>query len=741
MIQHSASRGAKPALLVLFFSLLGVVGFTTRPARATVAREPLSGAVGPRRGRRSASVKAMVPHGHHLALIRVHGVRVPRTAIWPDIGSSVYVFTSRDIGDLPLGRNTSLQQVLIQAPGVYQEEFGTIHIRGEHANIQYRIDGVYIPSQIISGFGSVLSTRFARSIILLTGTLPAEYGYQTAGVIEIDTPNGHTNPGLHLSLLGGSHDTWSPTLTWGGATRRWNWYLSGTYYRSALGLGSPTASSTPPHDTTHQGKGFAYLAWHPWRGARLMLINGEVRAHYQIPNPPGEIPLYAYEAQSPAELALTHPSQDLNETQNESNRFTVLALQGADRGWDYSLSYFNRLLVTHYRPDPIGDLVYEGVAGNIFESSMLNGFQADVDRRLDRENRLGFGLFLSHEHARDDDVSSVFPANASGQQTSEVPETVIDDHNTTGWTFGLYVQDTWRPVRSVHVDYGLRADVWDGSVRAGQISPRLAVVWQAGPKTRIHAGYARYFSPPSLYDIPQRSLEKFVDTTNASPVDVNSASLPQRSNYYDVGILQSLGSHWNVGLDTFYQQLTDALDVGQLGNALVFAYFNYAEGRIAGASLTLNYHRRRFGGNLNLTYLHSQAKGVITGQYNFPPAELAYVDAHYFPVDHSQPWSGSAAVHYVWRRTLFTADLVYASGYPTGFANLQSLPAYATVNLGVARRWKLPAVGRISTRLSVVNLFDRVYELRNGTGLGISAPYYLPDRSFYLVLGKTFALN
>ncbi len=690
MIHHPAAGRPYGAFLASFVALLMVVGFSTHPARAAVSHKSVSVAVGPRKRRSSSPVRAPESTVRHFAPIRVHGPRLPRMSIWPDIGSSVYVFTPRDIKDLPLGRDTSLQQVLLQAPGVYQDEFGTIHIRGEHANIQYRIDGVYIPSQLISGFGSVLSTRFARSITLLTGTLPAEYGYRTAGVIEIDTPNGSTNPGVHLSLLGGSHDTWSPTVTWGGTAGRWNWYLSGTYYRSALGLGSPTASPTPPHDTTHQVKGFAYLSWHPWRGARLMLINGEVRAHYQIPNPPGEIPLYAYKGQSPIELAKTHPSQDLNETQHESNRFTVVALQGADRGWDYSLAYFNRLLVTHYRPDSVGDLVYEGVAGNIFESSMINGFQADIDRKLDKENRLGFGLFVSHEHARDDDVSTVFPANASGQQTSEVPETVIDDHNTTGWTFGLYVQDTWHPVRSVHVDYGLRADVWDGSVRGGQISPRLAVVWQAGPQTRIHAGYARYFSPPSLYDIPQRSLEKFVDTTNASPVDVNSASLPQRSNYYDVGVLQGLVNHWSVGLDTFYQQLTDALDVGQLGNTLVFAYFNYAEGRIEGASLTLNYRRRRFGGNLNLTYLHSQAKDVITGQYNFPPAELAYVDAHYFPVDHSQPWTGSAAVHYVWRRTLFTADLVYASGYPTGFANLQSLPAYATVNLGVARRWRLP---------------------------------------------------
>ena len=71
--------------------------------------------------------------------------------------------------------------MLLQAPGVAQDSFGQVHVRGDHANVQYRINGVELPEGL-SVFGQALETRFARSISLITGALPAQYGFQTAGV-------------------------------------------------------------------------------------------------------------------------------------------------------------------------------------------------------------------------------------------------------------------------------------------------------------------------------------------------------------------------------------------------------------------------------------------------------------------------------------------------------------------------------------------------------------------------------
>ena len=78
----------------------------------------------------------------------------------------------------------------MQAPSVAQDSFGQLHIRGEHSEIQYRINGIELPEGVTSGFSQTLSPRLAQSISLLEGALPAQYGYHTAGVVQIQTKNG-----------------------------------------------------------------------------------------------------------------------------------------------------------------------------------------------------------------------------------------------------------------------------------------------------------------------------------------------------------------------------------------------------------------------------------------------------------------------------------------------------------------------------------------------------------------------
>src|SRR5208282_5216471 len=116
-----------------------------------------------------------------------------RNSLSPDTGGSKYTFSEQAIQQLPQGANTPLNQVILQAPGVAEDSYGQIHVRGDHANLQYRINGVQLPEGI-TAFGQVLSPRFANSISLLTGVLPAEYGLRTAGVIDIKTKDGLLDP-------------------------------------------------------------------------------------------------------------------------------------------------------------------------------------------------------------------------------------------------------------------------------------------------------------------------------------------------------------------------------------------------------------------------------------------------------------------------------------------------------------------------------------------------------------------
>src|SRR5882672_5608532 len=103
---------------------------------------------------------------------------------------------------IPARENAPLNQGLLQAPGVAQDSFGQVHVRGDHGNLQFRIDGVQLPEGI-NVFGQALETRLAQSVSLITGALPAQYGFRTAAVVDIQTKSGLLEPGGSISVYGG----------------------------------------------------------------------------------------------------------------------------------------------------------------------------------------------------------------------------------------------------------------------------------------------------------------------------------------------------------------------------------------------------------------------------------------------------------------------------------------------------------------------------------------------------------
>src|ERR1700759_4609340 len=128
-----------------------------------------------------------------------------RNGIQTQTGASTYTITAKDIDNQPGGENTALNQVILQAPGVAQDSFGQLHIRGEHNGLQYRINGIILPEGI-SVFGQTLDPRLAESVRLMDGALPAEYGNRTAGIIAIQTKTGLFDNGGDISMYGGRYD-------------------------------------------------------------------------------------------------------------------------------------------------------------------------------------------------------------------------------------------------------------------------------------------------------------------------------------------------------------------------------------------------------------------------------------------------------------------------------------------------------------------------------------------------------
>jgi outer membrane receptor protein involved in Fe transport len=667
-----------------------------------------------------------------LGSIKVQGERLnrARAAINVETGTSSYRFDTQTIAALPEGYNAPLQDLILQAPGVAQDSFGQLHVRGDHADIQYRINGIIIP-EFISGFGDTLGTRFIEKIDFLTGALPAQYGYRTAGIVNITTNDGLNANGGTVDLYGGSHGTFEPSVEYGGSEGAMNYYVTGTYLQSNAGIESPTPGS-PIHDDTEQNRAFSYMSYLLNDNMRLGAIIGHSLGNFQIPNNPGQTPQYQLQG------VTSYPSSALNETQRELNDYGILSLQGIKDQLNYSVALFSRYSSTDYSPDPIGDLIYNGVAADVFQRNIATGIQADSSYVLNSAHTIRSGFFVDQENTTSNNTSAVFPADANGNQTSDVPFTIVDNSGKSGQLYGAYIQDEWLVTPVFTLNYGLRYDISNGYVRQDQLSPRLNFVYSLNPATSIHGGYSRYFTPPALELISPTDIALFQGTTNQLPSNSNTNVVAERDNYYDLGINHSLTPNWQVGLDGYYKDATDLLDEGQFGQALVFSPFNYASGRVWGIEFNSTYQRQDFSSYLNIAYARALGNGVVSGQYNFDQQELDYIANHYVHLDHDQTWTSSGGIAYSWRSTRYSLDGIFGSGLRAGFANTQSLPSYAQFDLSASREINVAGVGEIGVRLAIVNLLDRVYEIRNGTGIGVGAPQYGPRRSFYIGLTKYF---
>lgn len=658
-----------------------------------------------------------------------------RNALSPQTGSSQYVIDQKAITQLPLGAATPMNQVLLQAPGVVQDSYGGLHVRGDHANLQYRINGVIIPESI-GGFGQSLDARTIQNVKLLDGALPAQYGLRTAAVVDITTKTGHDlGNGGSVGVTTGSNGTFNPNASVWGSDDRWSYFLTANYMENDVGIENPTASKKPIHDHTNQVKGFGDISYLINDDTRLSLLFGVANNRFQIPNNPGQAPQFGYLD------TVDFNSADLNERQSEQTRFGVLALQGKVGSTDYQVSVGQRYSSLDYMPDQIGELMFNGVASAINRSNRASTLQADFAMPMGQKHTLRYGVYGSFERAASTNDAWAFPADAAGNQTSTTPINILDDSNLTAKTWSAYVQDEWSIGENWTVNYGLRGDQYQLVRTESQLSPRLGLVWQATGSTVVHGGFSRYFTPPATEAITSSNIAKFDGTTNAVADSGNNTPLAERSDYFDAGIQQNIGSAWTLGLDAYYRKVQRLQDEGQFGSALVYSTFNYAQGRVKGLEFTANYEQGPLSAYFNASLSKAIGERIVTSQYNFSPEDLAYIQNHYIFLDHDQKLTSSGGVSYaVNDSTRLGADYLFGSGLRKDgvVPNGASMPAYFQLNLNVSHDFKFDQFGTLHTQLAVINALDRTYELRDGTGIGVGAPQFGPRRGLYLSLQKDF---
>ena len=656
---------------------------------------------------------------------------ISREQIVPSLGATRYTVGPDRLDSQAQGENAPFNQTILRFPGVAQDSFGQLHVRGEHANLQYRIDDVLLPESI-PGFGQELQTRLADNISLITGSLPAQFGFRTTGVLDIHTKSGTVFTGNEASIQVGSFDTIMESFERGGVVGQLSYYITESYLHNGIGIENPTRSTSPIHDDTDQEKIFSYSSYIIDDTSRISLIVGANHSDFEIPNNPGQTPLFTVGTRS------NFNSAKLDETQAETNSYDILTYQKKAGDLSFQASIFSRYSSILFRPDQVGDLIFNGVASRLDRDILSNGFEFDASYKLNDQHTIRSGAIFNEQYATVNTVTLVFPVDAVGNQTSTTPLRIVDNTNKYGYFYGFYLQDEWKPFEQLTINFGGRLDFENAFAKENQLSPRLNIVYKPWDLTTLHIGYARYFTPPPLEAVPQSTLAKFAGTTNAPAINQDSPVTAERAHYFDAGLTQKIMEGWTAGVDAFYKSSHSLLDEGQFGAALVESAFNYERGRQYGGEFTTNYDHGPFSAYGNVGWIWARGISWSSAQFLFDPDEFKFVKNHWIFLDHDQRITASLGGSYTWQDWKGAFDILYGSGLHSGFANIKTVPEYSTVNLSLQRNLKIPKIGLFKIRFDVVNLLDNVYELRDGSGIGVGAPQFGQRRGFYGTVAYDF---
>lgn len=683
---------------------------------------------------------AATPHPVELAsnieTVTVTGTRVAGPGV-SDTGANDYSFNSADIGGLPAGDNTSITDVLTQMPGVAIDQNAQIHIRNtEGPQFQYQINGALIPLDINTNppFISSINPLFISRLDLLDGILPSNYSYATGGVVDIQTKDGCRQPGGSATIYFGQHGMLQPSADYAGCDGAVSYYASALYSQNQMAFSSATPGPNAIHDQQYEGQTLDMLSYAVNPDTKISLLVSAAASNNQLPNVPGLPTEYTLAGAS------VIPSSQINSTLDFRDYLAVLSLTSAPtQQLSYQISYAAHSISEQFNPDDVGELIYQGVASQASHVDFDNTLQGDLTYKLG-EHTIGAGFYVGDYDVRADDNSLVFTVDAMGNQTSDVPETVINNSHRNNILTGLYLNDLWQISPTLRANIGVRWDTLSGFTRGNQVDPTINLAYTPTPDTTFHIGAARYMQVPSFLGISPGAPGAFAGTTGGEPPGTPPGivtPVTEDDVEFDAGAFRTILPGLTISEDNFYEITKHYLDTGQFGVVPIFAPFNYDNGYIWGSELAIAYKSDNFSTYANVTVGRNMQKGVDTGQFNFdstctspPPmpcnSELAYIEGNQIVLDH-QPLLGiTAGGTYDWKPWSFSVDATYSSGLRGGFADTEQLPNLFQLNVGIERKFEIPGVGEVSDRLTILNAFDRTNLIRPSEGIGIFQSAYGP---------------
>jgi hypothetical protein len=677
---------------------------------------------------------ALTPVGLDLEAMRV---LAPAT-ITVDTRSGDQVFKQNDFHGAPTMTTSQIVQQSIA--GAARAPTGEVHIRGQHAEYTYYVDGVPVPPGISGSLNELFDPQVVNQISFQTGGWDAEYGGRNTAVINVATkiPSG----GFHGSFTGygggysgstvsGPTGSNGQSGTISGNSGPWGFFLSGARQFSDMRLEPVVIDPDSKRISNFHNDGTDYY--------------GFGKLQYS----PSAHDIFTFEGNlSTTKFAVPYDSSGgafQNDHQNDGNSFVNLGWhhlvgQVDDNGQapaDFFSGLFYRRASLRYDPDvhdnPSFQFFPDTNLYNISENraASIYGIKADYAFRPGHETEFKFGtlstLTTGHENF------STFNGTQFGPQSN------VD---LSGHDIGVYGQVSYAPVEWVEVRGGVRYDSHSApdTPVASQVSPRIRLNFYPSSSTTAYLYCGRQFMPTNIEDL--RTI-----TSAAQGGQAQDPTTPERDNFFEGGLIQRFPEAGIVAkLSAYHKESSPGIDNNTVPGSAIVTDVNIQHVRVTGIEGVLEVRPRGpVSGYINAALNHAYGYGTITGGF-FPDQP----PSGFFDLDHDQRLSVVASATYSPSNFFLSGTAIYGSGLTNGktpdacqcsfgeglfdFNSGTHVSPNTIFNAAAGYALRVGATA-FTPELYVDNLFNKTYLLKGAffSGASVGRP-----RSFQLRLKAAF---
>jgi outer membrane receptor for ferrienterochelin and colicin len=668
----------------------------------------------------------------------------PLPAIQYKASSETYQLSRKDIETLPKGNNNDVYEVLLTVPSVTYGSLKQTHIRQDHANQQFRIDGIPIPDTVSGAFADIVPPRAWERADIILGGMEAQYGNKATVLVDITSKSG-TKPGFgSMQVFGGSNETVNPSFEYGGAIgEKFRYYALNSYITTNRGLEPPTLGNTNNHNQSEKNNTYLRGDYQHDNRNNFSWIYLNSVAKYQIPTIPNLAPNPDVLALLPAGFA-PGASQNVDQFQKENNQYSQLVWRhDLDAANFFSLGvYFRRGEADFHTPAnnalAYADDVNSAQTANQRRTAYTGGGRLDHTWVLNSQHLVKTGFQINYTNANN--TAQVFAFDTSGGAPAGPVLSLQSSNRNIQWREEFWVQDQWSPNDRWTFNLGVRADIIQGFYNEGQVSPRVGATYKHNQSNVFHAYYGRLFTPPNVEQIAFVNLN--TQNTTAAPDDPTGFKpRAERSHYFEVGSYHAVSRYATLQLTGYYKLDHYMSDAGQFGSTPMLNYFAFQNGWKRGIDGALKVQfTDKLTGRGNVGWGQCKGYGLQSGQYLLDSKEIGDINSQGGVFcDHSQLMTSSAVVTYqLLERTNVTGQMLYGYGLRTSVdddakTNSSHSPSYTVYNASITHVIPLPWDNqKMLLGFDIINLLDQQYFYNTGEGsIGLGIAHAGAPRSYF----------